>query len=215
MRNKVCVSDGNRVARLDANNEGTIFIGNYFEARYPAEEELISPLFDCGSEGIYCTYLPIVGNAEVNELFTGKPGVSYYYSGNQRIAMRTGGEAYLLFGDHLGSSSVVMNANGEVVEKAFYLPWGGTRGEEAITSTDYGYTGQMKEGDIYYYGARYYDPAIGRFMQADTIVPLDVQGKQAGLPLQCSVIFIFDAHRQKIYRRPACAFQAGKILANY
>jgi hypothetical protein len=73
----------------------------------------------------------------------------------------------------------------------------------------------MKEGDIYYYGARYYDPAIGRFMQADTIVPLDVQGKQAGLPLQCSVIFIFDAHRQKIYRRPACAFQAGKILANY
>ena len=98
---------------------------------------------------------------------------------SQRIAMRNDERAYLLFSDHLGSSSVVMNANGEVVEKAFYLPWGGTRGEEAITSTDYGYTGQMKEGDIYYYGARYYDPAIGRFMQADTIVALNVQGTQA------------------------------------
>ena len=41
------------------------------------------------------------------------------------------------------------------------------------------YTGQMKEGDIYYYGTRYYDPTIGRFMQADTIVPLQVQGNQA------------------------------------
>jgi len=179
MRNKVCVSDGSRVARLDANNEGTIFIGNYFEARYPAEEELISPFFDCASEGSNCTYLPIVGNTEVNELFTGKPGVSYYYSGNQRIAMRTGGEAYLLFGDHLGSSSLLVKADGTIAEKAYYLPWGGTRGEETITSTDYGYTGQMREGDIYYFGARYYDPAIGRFMQADTIVPLNVQGTQA------------------------------------
>lgn len=37
----------------------------------------------------------------------------------------------------------------------------------------------MREGDIYYYNARWYDPAIGRFMQADTIVPLQVQGTQA------------------------------------
>jgi RHS repeat-associated protein len=72
-----------------------------------------------------------------------------------------------------------MNANGELVEKAYYLPWGGERGDTSITSTDYGYTGQMREGDIYYYGARWYDPAIGRFMQADTIVPLQVQGTQA------------------------------------
>lgn len=29
----------------------------------------------------------------------------------------------------------------------------------------------MQVGDIYYYNARWYDPAIGRFLQADTIVP--------------------------------------------
>jgi RHS repeat-associated protein len=37
----------------------------------------------------------------------------------------------------------------------------------------------MKEDDnLYYYNARWYDPAIGRFMQADTIVPSQ-QGTQA------------------------------------
>ena len=74
---------------------------------------------------------------------------------------------------------MLVKADGTIAEKAYYLPWGGERGNTSITSTDYGYTGQMREGDIYYYGARWYDPAIGRFMQADTIVPLQVQGTQA------------------------------------
>jgi len=81
-----------------------------------------------------------------------------------------------------GGTSVVMDASGQIVEKGYYMPWGGTRGDETITSTDYAYTGQMREGDIYYYGARWpkvpevklkgFDPFIGRLMQADTIVPL-------------------------------------------
>ena len=93
--------------------------------------------------------------------------------------MRDANGIYFLLSDHLGSSSVVIDESGQVVEKGYYMPWGGTRGEETITSTDYAYTGQMREGDIYYYGARWYDPAIGRFMQADTIVPADIQGTQA------------------------------------
>jgi RHS repeat-associated protein len=36
----------------------------------------------------------------------------------------------------------------------------------------------MKEGDIYFYNARWYDPQLGRFMQADTFVPT-AQGTQA------------------------------------
>jgi RHS repeat-associated protein len=36
----------------------------------------------------------------------------------------------------------------------------------------------MVEGDLYYYGARWYDPLLGRFIQADTIVP-SAQGTQA------------------------------------
>ena len=77
-----------------------------------------------------------------------------------------------------GNRVAELNAAGQVEERAYYLPWGGERGNQEIELTDYGYTGQMQEGDIYFYNARYYDPAIGRFMQADTIVP-PTQGTQA------------------------------------
>ena len=78
-----------------------------------------------------------------------------------------------------GNRVAELNAAGQVEERAYYLPWGGERGNQEIELTDYGYTGQMKEGDIYFFNARYYDPAIGRFMQADTIVPMASQGTQA------------------------------------
>ena len=175
MRDQLLMVNGNRAARIDKDYDGTIYVGNYFETRYynntidppPPITEGDNPVDSQPGTEPTPTPVKLVGD------------VSYYYAGSQRIAMRIGNETYFLFGDHLGSTSVVLDANGQIVEKGYYMPWGGTRGEETITSTDYGYTGQMREGDIYYYGARWYDPAIGRFMQADTIVPLQVQGTQA------------------------------------
>ena len=182
--------DGNRVVRLGADNKGTIFIGKYFEAAYPQIDipEPPPPITEgceLGDEG--CQGNLEGGNTPYAVPGLGKYGDSYYYTGSQRIAMRTGQGAYLLFSDHLGSSSIVMDASGQVVEEGYYMPWGGQRGDEGIATTDYGYTGQMKEGDIYYYNARWpqvpeaqrvgFDPAIGRFMQADTIVP-PTQGTQ-------------------------------------
>ena len=93
--------------------------------------------------------------------------------------MRDANGVYFLLSDHLGSSSVVVDVSGQVVEEGYYLPWGGERGNQEIELTDYGYTGQIREGDIYFFNARYYDPAIGRFMQAGTIVPMATQGTQA------------------------------------
>ncbi|MEL7626128.1 MAG: RHS repeat-associated core domain-containing protein [Anaerolineaceae bacterium] len=68
---------------------------------------------------------------------------------------------------------------GTLVSITLYEPWEVTRYQTGTNITDYAYTGQMREGDIYYYGARWYDPSIGRFMQADTIVPMASQGTQA------------------------------------
>ena len=103
---------------------------------------------------------------------------SYYFVGTQRIAMRVSGDptpanngVFYLLGDHLGSSNVIVDSTGNLVSELRYKAWGETRYSSGTTPTDYRYTGQREEAGIglYYYRARWYDPALGRFAQADTI----------------------------------------------
>ena len=95
----------------------------------------------------------------------------YYYLGGQRVAMRQGGVLTYLHGDHLGSASLATDVSGVKVSEMRYLPYGGTR--SGSMPTDRQFTGQRWESSLgfYDYVARQYDPALGRFLQADTIVP--------------------------------------------
>ena len=164
--------DGKRVAEINADGTATIFIGNYFEGAYPEPEPPPQPLK---------FYMPFVSNAEeATDLFepiTARMGTLYFYADGQRIAMKKDGVVSCIYGDQLGSVSAVADADGNLISETLYHPWGTARYSDGISPTDYGYTGQMKEGDIYFYNARWYDPQLGRFMQADTIVPT-VQGTQ-------------------------------------
>lgn len=86
--------------------------------------------------------------------------------------MRTeaGGLQFIL-GDHLGSTSVMSDPSGALLNSQGYKPWGETRfGGVGI---EYQYTGQYRQSAIGmdYYNARWYDPALGRFAIADSIVP--------------------------------------------
>ena len=78
-----------------------------------------------------------------------------------------------LLGDHLGSTSMVANASGVMVSEVRYSAFGEVRDSSGTMTTDYLYTGQREEAEVglYYYVARWYDPAIGRFIQADSVVP--------------------------------------------
>ncbi|MBI5351758.1 MAG: hypothetical protein HZB50_03885 [Chloroflexi bacterium] len=103
----------------------------------------------------------------------------YYYAGSQRIAMRKNGELKYLISDHLGSTSVVTNATGGDPSYQQYKAWGETRSASDNGATKYQYTGQYSYSSdfgLMYYGARWYDPSMGRFAQADSIVPGGVQG---------------------------------------
>jgi RHS repeat-associated protein len=85
------------------------------------------------------------------------------------------GEAVWFLSDHLSSTSVTVDENGQALAARQYDPWGGVRGEkEEIDDllTDYTYTGQRSEAalGLMYYVARWYDSGIGHFVQADTIV---------------------------------------------
>jgi RHS repeat-associated protein len=106
----------------------------------------------------------------------------YYLAGGQRLAMRVrqsgqNDKLYYLLTDHLGSTSVSYEpANGQVTQQK-YMPWGELRGTENVLPTDYTFTGQKWEQEIGLmdFKARLYDPKLGRFISADSVVPGGVQ----------------------------------------
>ncbi len=73
--------------------------------------------------------------------------------------------------DHLGSTSLLTDASGAVVEETRYYPFGVVREGGALSR--FLYTGQEADAEtgLYYYGARFYDPALARFVQPDSLLP--------------------------------------------
>jgi len=119
---------------------------------------------------------PLLDPPPVTEIVT----KTYYYAGASLIAMRaegdgtTGNTLYYLHSDHLGSTSLTTDANGNKVAELRYYPYGQTRYSWNTTPTSHRFTGQISDEDstgLYFYNARYYDVTIGRFISVDTIVP--------------------------------------------
>jgi RHS repeat-associated protein len=107
---------------------------------------------------------------------TGVVWRSYYLAGAARIAMRqdndAGSEVIYLFADHLGSTSATYRVGDGQVERQWYKPWGEVRQSVGQLPTDHTFQGQRDAGwGLYYFKARWYDSNLGRFAQADTIIP--------------------------------------------
>ena len=76
--------------------------------------------------------------------------------------------------NHLGSSSVETDEAGRVITFEEYFPFGGTsfhsaRSGAEVSRKRYRYTGKEKDEEtgLYYHGARYYAPWLGRWTAAD------------------------------------------------
>ena len=84
----------------------------------------------------------------------------------------------------IGSTVAITDSTQAVVSKYAYSPWGVTTASETGGFTQpFRYVGQagvMQEptGNLYYMRARYYDPAVGRFISED---PIGFSGKDLNL----------------------------------
>jgi RHS repeat-associated protein len=89
----------------------------------------------------------------------------------------TGTTDLILLGDQLGSTSVTANSSGTKVAELRYKPLGRTRYSSGTTPSTYRFTGQRAENllggveGLYFYGSRWYDDSLGRFIQPDSIIP--------------------------------------------
>lgn len=86
--------------------------------------------------------------------------------------------------DHLGSTMLITNESGEVVQRIEYLPSGEVFLDEKNESwnTPYKFNGKEydEETGLYYYGARYYDPRLSLWLGTDPM-----QDKYPGISTYC------------------------------
>ncbi|MGD2084944.1 MAG: SpvB/TcaC N-terminal domain-containing protein [Candidatus Aminicenantes bacterium] len=82
--------------------------------------------------------------------------------------------------NHLGSVSLELNESGEIISYEEYFPFGGTAfttGSSAaeVKLKEYRYTGKERDDTtgLYYYGARYYAPWMGRWLNPDPAGTVD------------------------------------------
>jgi RHS repeat-associated protein len=100
--------------------------------------------------------------------------VKYYSAGGLSLGENTttsaSGISYLT-SDGLGSVSEALNQTGTATGSILYGPYGGVRYSNGTMPTAKGFTGQYADAStgLDYYGARYYDPALGQFTSADTV----------------------------------------------
>jgi len=79
-------------------------------------------------------------------------------------------QLYFLHQDHLSSTVMVTNKDGNVVSSQSFYPYGAAKQKHGeVNLTNKQYTSQTKDNStgLYYYHQRYYDPAKGIFISAD------------------------------------------------
>lgn len=104
----------------------------------------------------------------------------YYSLAGHVVVVRTssgsGSSLSYLHNDHLGSVSLSTVGSGSPATPSLqsqqeFDPWGAVR-SGSLPQTARNFTNQYLDGTgLLFYNARYYDPVIGRFVSADTIVP--------------------------------------------
>jgi len=150
-------NDANRLVKVLKKVENNKVIAEFF---YDESGNRIKKIED----GIVSYYITKDYDIEDGE------GTVYYFANGGRVAKNSDEGMFWYLDDHLGSTNVMINADGELVERTLYYPFGSQRegGEEK-----YSFTGKEFDSEIglYYYGARHYNPETFVFTQADTLIP--------------------------------------------
>lgn len=119
-----------------------------------------------GSSGL--NYFPFTGYEVTAGVVT-----KYIRAGTEIIASKKGSSDKRFYhNDHLGSVNVITDGNGLQIQVNEYDPWGKISRSEGAADSTHAFTSQEldSEGNIHYYGGRYYNQDVGRFVSPDPFV---------------------------------------------
>jgi RHS repeat-associated protein len=154
-RNPVFADDGRRLQKMSADGVVTLYpFANYEVVRTPGLAEVRK------------TYLTVGGVIYGAASSSGTdPAQALYFQNNQ-----------------IGSSALVLDAAGNLVTRFVYRPYGlasdpgagAEPGERRFQAHEWD-----EAPNIYYFGARFYDPTLGRFLSADDQTADDLYTRDA------------------------------------
>jgi len=102
---------------------------------------------------------------------------SYVYGDelDRPYSMKRGGQVYYYLYDRQGSVVGLSDGAGTLVARYEYDAWGNLLSETGAVANPFRYTGREwdAEAQLYYLRARYYDPALGRFISRDPLGMVD------------------------------------------
>ena len=148
---------GTRIAKKGANGE-TIYVNTNYSIK---DEQLESTHIFAGQTRIATKLTMLTTKTTTTDM-----GVYYYHP------------------DHIGSASTVTDNNGKFTEHCEYFPYGEVWiSESASTSVTsllpFKFTSKELDSEtgLYYYGARYMDPKLGRWLSTDAVLDTYLDGK--------------------------------------
>jgi RHS repeat-associated protein len=110
---------------------------------------------------------------------SGNLTAEYVFFDGERVARKDlpGGAVSYYFSDHLKTTDIVTDAQGNIKNESDFYPWGGELQFLANDSNHYKFTGKERDAEtqLDYFGARYYSNGLGRFITPDwSTVPVPV-----------------------------------------
>jgi len=128
----------------------------------PADPDQVWTVFDGANP-----YMDFDGEGQLQARYLYGPGIDELFA---RIG--TGEDPQWFLADRLGSVRQIVDASGTVLDDIGYDSFGGILSESNPAEGDrFKFTGReyCPELGLYYYRARWYDPAVGRFISQDPI----------------------------------------------
>ncbi|MBM3150085.1 MAG: RHS repeat-associated core domain-containing protein, partial [Chloroflexi bacterium] len=113
---------------------------------------------------------------------TGNVTTQYAYGLDLLAMTDPSGASYYYHADGLGSVRNLSNASGQSVTRYLYDAYGKVRSQQGSSHNPFKFTGQQVDDEtgLIYLRARYYDPAIGRFLTRDPLGDIEGLYQYAG-----------------------------------